>query len=258
MDKPYGILSKITKYSSFWLQSKNRHDVHSPFVFDFVESVLNKKNKDKAVEDERKKLLKDHSEIFINDLGAGKDRSTSVSAVASNSLKKTKEAGILAGIVKHYAIDKVIEFGTSLGITTAYMARARNDVQVYSIEGSAQLLSIAKSVWDSLGITNIDSYQSDFDSFLFQNNNIHYKKTLIFIDGNHKYTPTIKYFNHFLKQCADDCILVFDDIHWSDEMERAWEEIIASEDIFLSLDLFEMGIVFLDKRMEKEHFNLRY
>lgn len=256
IDKPYNLFKKTIVYVQFWFRSKNRHGVHSPFVFDFVENVLNARYKDNEVEQERRKLLKDHSIIKFTDLGYGKDRSIKISRIAAKSLKKPKEAQLLAKIVRFYGIENVIELGTSLGITTAYMARSKEDVSIQTIEGSKEVLERAKKLWDNIGINSISTFHSSFDDLLPQltlNEN-----TLVYIDGNHTYEATLRYFNFFMSTYRDSIILVFDDIHWSKGMEKAWEEISLDKRVCLSIDLFELGVVFLGPRLEKEHFVLRY
>jgi predicted O-methyltransferase YrrM len=256
IDKPYSLIKKSLVYGQFWLRSKNRHGVHSPFVYSFIEKVLNASYKDNDVEQERTKLLKDHSIIKFADLGYGKDRSIKISCIAAKSLKKPKEAQLLAKIVRLYEIENVIELGTSLGITTAYMARSNEDVSIQTIEGSKEVLDRAKKLWDNLGINSISAFHSSFDDLLPQltlNEN-----TLVYIDGNHTYEATLRYFNFFISKFSEAIVLVFDDIHWSEGMEKAWEEITMDKRVFLSIDLFELGVVFLGPRLEKEHFVLRY
>ena len=54
-------------------------------------------------------------------------------------------------------------------------------------------------------------------------------------------------------------ILIFDDIHWSQEMETAWEEIKKDESISLTIDLFFIGIVFFRKeQLVKQDFTIHY
>jgi len=230
--------------------------VHSPFVYEFVEEALNLNYEDKAIEKERATLLRDNNNINLKDLGSGKDRSTTIARIASKSLKKPKEAQLLAKIVRHFKVDHVIELGTSLGISTAYMARSNREINIQSVEGSKEVLEVAIKVWDRLKIKSITPIHSSFDDFITQIP--FHKNSLIYLDGNHTYNATIRYFNLFISNAKEGSIIIFDDIHWSKGMEKAWDEIIDDPRINLTIDLFELGIVFLGPRIEKEHFNLRY
>ena len=80
-----------------------------------------------------------------------------------------------------------------------------------------------------------------------------------FVDGNHRKEPTERYFSELLTKINNDSILVFDDIHWSSEMEAAWETIKNNVAVTCSIDLFFIGIVFFRKEFrEKQHFIIRY
>jgi predicted O-methyltransferase YrrM len=82
---------------------------------------------------------------------------------------------------------------------------------------------------------------------------------LAFIDGNHRKEPTLRYFETILPKTHEGSCIVFDDIHWSSEMEEAWELIRKDERVKLSIDLFFIGIVFFRTEFrEKQHFSIRY
>lgn len=258
IDKPYNLVQKVLAYIKFLHHSKNRHGVHSPFVYDFIENVLNPIYIDREIENERKKLLKNNTTLFLKDYGQGYDRETSIAKIASASLKKPKEAQILSKIASHYSMQKVIELGTSFGISSAYLSKSTPSIHVSTIEGSKEVLDVAKSVWSNLNIQSIHSINSDFDSVIDELLNPFEANTLYFLDGNHRFKPSMKYFQLIKEKCHESSILILDDIHWSPGMEKAWNEIIALKEVTLSIDLFELGIVFFKKRLKKEHFILRY
>ena len=53
-------------------------------------------------------------------------------------------------------------------------------------------------------------------------------------------------------------VFIFDDIHWSKEMEEAWNEIKQDSRVTISIDLFKIGIVFFRKGQVKQDFVLRF
>jgi predicted O-methyltransferase YrrM len=84
------------------------------------------------------------------------------------------------------------------------------------------------------------------------------KIDFVFIDGNHEKNATIKYFNLLLSKSHEKTIMVFDDIHWSQGMNEAWNEIKKNEKVKISIDLFFMGIIiFRKEQREQEHFILK-
>jgi hypothetical protein len=58
---------------------------------------------------------------------------------------------------------------------------------------------------------------------------------------------------------GDDGMMIFDDIHWSREMEEAWQVIKDDPSVRCTIDLFFIGIVlFRPEFREKQHFTIRY
>ncbi len=256
------------KYIRYYLHASNGkgHGVHSPFVFDFIKFVKNDRQKYdcyKAIEPLRKSLLKDNSVIEVQDFGAGstviRTNNRVVRKMAASSLKPKKFAQLLFRMVQTYQPQTMIELGTSFGITAAYIASGNKAGRLYTLEGAPSIASIAQNNFEQLGLTNIELIQGDFKNtlqgLLFSISQVDFA----FVDGNHKKEPTLHYFDELLKKSTDTTILVFDDIHWSSEMEEAWAIIKEHEQVTLSIDLFFIGIVFLRKDFKvKQHFSIRF
>jgi predicted O-methyltransferase YrrM len=240
--------------------------VHSPFVFEFIKFVLNDKKKYdvyQPIEKQRQILLNDKTIIDVEDFGAGstviKTKQRVVKDIAASSLKPKKYSQLLFRMIQFYHKKNVLELGTSFGITTSYIAAAKNNPDVTSMEGSQSIANIAQHSFDALQLKNINIIRGDFEktlsSFLENSNTIDFA----FLDGNHRKIPTLQYFKQILSKSTEETIFVFDDIHWSKEMEEAWEEIKVHEAVTLTIDLFFIGIVFLKKDFKvKQHFSVRF
>ena len=162
-------------------------------------------------------------------------------------------------MIDHYGPAQIMELGTSLGITTAYLASANTNAKVTTFEGSASIAQIARQNHGSLGLANISLLEGNFDDQLPKWLAHNKKVDFAFIDGNHAYKPTIAYFEALLGIVEDHSILVFDDIHWSKEMEAAWAQISAHPRVTLSIDLFFIGIVFFRKEFaQKQQVSIRF
>lgn len=264
----YSSFQLAKKYAHYYLtaSSGKGHGVHSPFVFDFIKNVLrDKKEYDcyPIIEKQRKQLLQDNTIIEIEDFGAGssvmKSNQRVVKNIATSSLKPKKFAQLLFRIVQHYKPANVLELGTSLGITTCYLAKGNENGTVYTCEGSSAIAAIAKNNFDSLPIKNIKLTEGDFAKTLSPLLNEIGKVDLAFIDGNHRKEPTIDYFTALLDFSTSSTILIFDDIHWSEEMEAAWEQIKSHSSVTLTIDLFFIGLVFINPDFKvKQHFVIRF
>jgi hypothetical protein len=67
----------------------------------------------------------------------------------------------------------------------------------------------------------------------------------------------MRYFEWLLPHVNEHTFLIFDDIHWSAEMERAWKEIKQHPEVQQTIDFFRVGMVFFRKGQVKQHFILR-
>lgn len=240
--------------------------MHSPFVFEFITKVLNDKKKYpeyKKVEKLRRTLLKDKKVLTVEDMGAGSVKGSAkqrtIAAIAGNAAKPPKYGQLLFRMVKHYQPQTILELGTSLGITTAYLSLARLGARIITMEGAAAIADKAVQNFTGLQLDNIDLIRGNFDETLFSAISQAGQIDLAFIDGNHRREPTERYFEQLLPATHNDSILVFDDIHWSREMEQAWQTIQQHEAVRCTIDLFFVGIVLLRGEFrEKQHFSVRF
>lgn len=240
--------------------------MHSPFVFQFILHVLNNQSgyiPPAEIEVLRKKLKNDKSILQIEDLGAGSrvaaTKERSVQQLATSALKPPKYAHLLYRLVKHYQPKTIVELGTSLGITTSYLAVANPIASITTIEGSKAVAAIATNNFSKLQLKNIRLLNGNFDALLPTVINEHTTIDLAYIDGNHRYQPTLNYFQQFLAKAHNDSIFVFDDIHWSKEMEQAWEEIKNHPSVRCTVDIFFLGFVFFRSEFKvKQHFSIRF
>jgi predicted O-methyltransferase YrrM len=240
--------------------------MHSPFVFDFILNVLNNKSDYQPpaeIEQLRNRLLRDKSIIEIEEMGAGSRTSSSkqrtVGEIAHAALKSKRLAQVLFRLVKHYQPLNIVELGTSLGITTSYLAKANPLAIVITIEGNRQTADLAKNNFEKLNCENIQLLWGNFDSLLPSVLSRQTSIDLAYVDGNHRYQPTINYFHQLISKSKNQTILVFDDIHWSAEMEKAWEEIKSHPFVQYTIDIFFLGFVFFRPDFKvKQNFSIRF
>ena len=256
-------VSFLIKYFKYLLSAKTPHGIHSPFVFELVNKVINKKGSYYAyekIEKLRRKLLVSSKEIEVTDFGTGKSGKRTINEIAERSLKSKKYGQLLFRLVNHFKPTTILELGTSLGISTSYLACANPNAKVITIEGCPNISNEAKNNFESLGLKNIETVVGNFDIILSAV--LCRLPTadcqLVFFDGNHKKIPTLNYFSQCLEYAHNDSIFVFDDIHWSDEMEEAWEEIKSNPLVTVTIDLFFLGLVFFRKEQAKENFIVRF
>jgi predicted O-methyltransferase YrrM len=252
-------------YLKYLLSAKTKHGIHSPFVYSLLTEAISKNDEHSSfnvIENRREKLLNDKRIIEVNDLGAG-SYSTSlnkrtISEIVRLSVKNKKYARLMYRLVEYFKPSTILEFGTSLGITTSYMAFANGDAKILSMEGSVAIADVAKKNLQELRIDNVEVVDGSFDEKINYSIEKLKKLDFVFIDGNHRKEATIKYFNQCLAASHEHTVFVFDDIRWSEGMIDAWEIIKGHKEVTVTVDLFFMGLVFIRKGQVKEHFIVRY
>ena len=200
-------------------------------------------------------------------------KSRKVRDIAKGSLAKKKYAQMLARLVnwlgashglengsrtadslEHRGLT-IVELGTSLGVTTAYMAAVDSRNKVITYKGCEAVAEIAKENWQSLGLNNITCHVGEIDVERLAREL--QKVDVAFIDANHTYAGTRAYFNMLATKVHAKSVLVVDDIHYNEEMGKAWEEICADDRVTTTMDLYQMGLVFFDTNYWKKHYRMR-
>ncbi len=258
-------LQLAADYLKHRFTSKTRHGVHSPFAYRLIDKVIydfHAKPSYEQIEGLRAELVKDERIINITDLGAGShinnNKQKQVKSLAINALKPAKLAQLIHRLAADQAPENIIELGTCLGLTTAYLASAAPDAQVVSIEGCPETAAIAEENLSNLGIKNTGVLVGNFDKILPDVISMLPQLDFVFIDGNHRKDATLNYFKWCLPKLSENSIMIFDDIYWSKGMKEAWNEIKAHPEVTVTIDLFWIGLVFVRKGQAKEDFRIRY
>jgi predicted O-methyltransferase YrrM len=261
------IFFRAIKYLKYILLSRNRmgHGIHSPFVFDLVSRVFrNKIDPDIvcSIEKVRKRMISDKRSIAVRDLGSGSETTKTnirqVSDLAINSPVPKKFGVLLSNMAAEFGGQLIIELGTSLGISSMYMAATCSGAKVNTIEGCPAISEIAKENIREEGVKNIEVITGSFDEVLPVFINGNKKPGLVFIDGNHRKEPLIKYFSQISEISDSKTVIIIDDINYSREMGEAWNEIKRFEKVSLTVDINRMGIVFFREGINHHDYVIRY
>lgn len=253
----------IFAYIKYLFLSKSKYSIHSPFVYDFVTKGLEPSipvEYSQKLNAFRNDLLDDITIIEVSDFGAGSkvfnSNQRKISDIAKYAgISKTK-AKLLQKIINYFKPPIILELGTSVGISSAAMSIVASFAKIISIEGCPQTASKAKEYFQKHQLKNIALKIGEFSNLLPE---LCKKNTfdLVYFDGNHQKKATLDYFNITLQSIHNDSLFIFDDIHWSTEMEEAWGSIKENPKVTLSIDLFHIGIIFFRKEQVKQDFIIR-
>jgi predicted O-methyltransferase YrrM len=258
--------SRTRRFIAYYLKAKGLHGLHSPFVFEFAEKVLHDRTQYPeydVIHKQRRRLLSNRNVIETVDFGAsaGSRDFITYRARVQKLVKKRSHAEkynkLLYRVSRYFRPEYVLEFGTAAGLSAAAIALGHSDAKVTTLEGCASMAQVAAGSFERLKLSNVDIVIGNFNQTLPEVLSNLPRIDLAFFDGNHQKVPTLDYFNHCITKVSEQSIFIFDDIHWSSEMDEAWEIIKQHEQVSLTVDLFQFGIVFFRKGIAKQHFTLK-
>jgi len=239
--------------------------IHSPFVFDLINIVLRRNIPPEVMEITsavRKDMAGSNETVSVNDLGAGSQYMSSsrrrLSDISRLSSIHNRYGRVLYNIAHYYNGKSILELGTSVGISTLFMALGAPDSRIISIEGCKTLAETAKRNISRCNIDNTDIITGDFDNQLPVISDMGFSPSMVFVDGNHRKEPVLKYFAFLKELITAESVIIFDDINYSFEMKEAWNEIKSDSQVSVSIDIFQLGFVFFRQGMVKQDFVIRY
>ncbi len=257
-----GILSQATKWLRYRRQAITRYRVHSPFLFSFINEVIRKRDSGawKEADRIRRQWIRRRDTLLRSDHGAAPARSKrplTIGQIVRHQGMRPKYGRLLYRIVRRLRPHNILELGTSVGIGTSYLAVASAHTRLTSVEGCPATHAVALT-HPLLQREGIRLLCGSFDQALEEFRREGQSFDLVFIDGDHSYEGTLRYFTTLKELVHPGTLLIFDDIHWSEGMEAAWMQIKRDPEVRLTLDMFRFGLVFLKKELSKQDIILRF
>ena len=221
----------IGSWIDYLLKRKSEYKIHSPFVYDFMRKVLNDHgtNRDYDTIYRIARLLDKRKHISYN---------------------QRKQSRFLYRLVRYFEPESVVSFGKLSALNTSALALGHLQTKVYLEESDDFLETL-----NSMGVVNVSLIQpAEFDSEHFKRLNTGF----VFFSRDSFEDDTWDYLADCLNHKTSDSVFVFEGIHHNRDMEDAWEEIKANEDVSVTFDLFCVGMVFFREGIEKQDFVLKY
>ncbi|MDX9929152.1 MAG: class I SAM-dependent methyltransferase [Bacteroidales bacterium] len=211
-----------------------------------------------AAESRRMELLADKSRVRVDDCGTGKGGYRRVCRIVRSAAVGRKYGLLLAYFAARAGEGPIIEMGTSLGISTFYLALSNRKAHILTIEGCSSIAGIALEGFRKQGLENIEPIVGNFDVHLDEVAGKQPGPGLVFIDGNHRGDALMRYFRSVAGVAGHDTVLIADDIDYSLSMARAWRTLRSDARVSESIDMGRMGIVFFRRYKSGIHYRIRY
>jgi predicted O-methyltransferase YrrM len=256
----------LLKYIVYRITAGHRkgHGIHSPFMFRLVSEVISGKKEVRPpmeVISWHDELLRDKRKIATGNFGAGshsgKRKVRKISHVARHAGVNKKHGRLLYRLASWLQPAEILELGTGIGISTAYLRTGAPGTRMISVEGEKEKSEFAAREFRRNGFGETDFVNSDFESAL-KDYHLRGHPWIVFLDGDHSYASTMKYYRILSALAGHDTVMIFHDIHWSAGMQKAWKEIRKDNDSVLTLDLFFVGLIFFREGVVSQDFIVKF
>ncbi len=259
-------LNYLLKYLKYKITAKHKggHGIHSPFVFELLTNVIEHEANYYAFEkinELRYKLSENKEEIQIKDYGEGSKKMSKkrrICDIMKHSSVSEKFGELLFRLVNRFSPKNILEIGTAIGISTSYIALPNSKSKIISLEGCPTVAAKARENINYLQIKNVEIIEGKFEDTIDKALAEFPTVDFVFFDGNHRKEATINYFEKTVTKTNNNTLFIFDDIHWSEGMEQAWEHIKKDNRVIVTIDLFFFGMVFFRKEMQKQNFIINF
>lgn len=249
----------LADYVKHRLAAKSRHGTHSPFVYKLVDEVIYDFSPKKVyaeIENLRKKLL--HDGRMIEKLDPRFTGKQLQNPKLTRLSKSSRLDQLLFRIAENHLGSQVIDIGTNLGLSTAYLFKAKPGANLVSLESQADIAALAYENFKALTLTNVELQVGELGELLAKELDQRSIIDIVYIQVNPREQDVLNYFYQCLEKCHERSLIIIKNIYWSEGMKKAWQEIKNCPRVTVTIDLFWIGLVYFKKDQVKEHFKIKF
>jgi len=256
-------LWKIKMWLGWLVASKNDRWLHSPWLYKLYQIAFRQKENKlewMGYEKLRLKLRSSKEVLQFADPGTGNQCVRTVGEQARRTLLPRDACRFLSLLAEQLCCTGALELGTSLGITTLYLAG--NQRRVVTIEGAEPVAMKAEQTFKAFPELGIRMVHSRFDAVLDLElerlkAEIMEGPILVWLDGHHQEQATQKYVQGIYGVLGQRAVVVLDDVRWSPGMYKAWKGLCQSGCWSVSIDLHRMGILIASPVLSPGKYKVR-
>ncbi len=253
------------RWLSFYFQSQTIYDIHSPAVFRLAREMVENRKTYYILQEARQLRriwLRDRRTIERLPRGAGSRAGLDRSPVAVRDLARHMAISPRAGrYLFHLARLRhprlMLDLGTGLGFSAAYLAGGSLSGTCITAEGCAQTAALARQSFSRLKLNNIRQLQCTFDEAISTAVSGDAPIDLLHLDGDHRRKAVEQLWRTARPHLHRHSVVAISDIRWSEDMESAWEWLKGQPGVTYTVDLFDLGLLFLEEGpVNKAHYRL--
>lgn len=250
-------------YLTHRLSAKTRHGTHSPFVYKLTDEVIydfSEKKPYLAVEQQRKKLLNDDRRVVLDGLAVhpnfSKRRGIPVKQLVKMLLKKPKVDQLIFRLMVNQQPESILELGTSLGVTTAYLSKGAPKSSVVTVEQHSILGDMAGYPSSVLALDNVEMLNLNLEQLRAK---MAFEVVdVICINSALPEDMVLQYFEFCTTIVNQRSMVIIDSIYLNERRKAIWTAIKHHSKVTVTIDLFWIGLVYFKTDQAEEHFKIKF
>jgi predicted O-methyltransferase YrrM len=249
---------RFVPFIRFYVKAVTKYQLHSPFVFELAETVLDNKKwyyAFREVEVIRRQMLRSKKRIQIQDSITGQNCEVEIGKLADRSAGAVCQGRMLFRLANWLNPTTMLELAVSADVGPLYLASGASESNFVCLEENSDLAQLAQVNLAQLRLKHRAVVQDGLSEIHLQNAMNELKSLdLVFFHGERCKKSAVAYFEQCLPHAQAGTVFVFDNVHGSPEMQRNWDSIQQHPRVTLCVDFFELSLAFINPDFkEKQH-----
>jgi len=220
------------------------YGIHSPFVFDLIINVIEERRQYYCYEKLHEALYQikhDKRKVFLN--GA----TVTMAKAARDNCLTENELRLLFRLANRFRPQTILTAGSDFGTTAMYMTAFSSSTQCIAIEPEQSVAAAARHFIKRFTQTQVEIVEDTFSNFYLPDN----KKIDMLMWGNSaKEHFDIDVLERLLPFLRESSVLIIKDIRNGD----IWKTVCTHPKVSVTIDLYNLGIVFFDPKLHRRTY----
>lgn len=204
------------------------HGIHSPFVFDLITKVIEEKAAYYAYADIGYYLEHFPEKTYADD----------------------RHFRLLFKLVNYFSSKRILELGAGVGISTLYLTAPASDIECISVDADSANKRHAQMLYEHWPRNIVQNSAATV--------NLEEKQDCIFVNLRNYSHSTECIINCILQNVHEKSFVIIDGIRTNRKYQMLWKELLKKDEVVVSLDLYNVGILFFNKKYFKKNYKLSF
>ena len=233
------------------------HGVHSPFAYNFITKVIDERAVyycENDIELTRKKISYPDQSFFLPaENGQGEQR-ISIHEIMKKIAIKPKNGALLLRMTNYFKPRNILQVGEAVGFSTLYLSSYSSDVQVLVLEEHAGRAALCRAVFEKHKANNIQLQEGPYYETLPVALADREQVDFVYLDFLNSTELNTYVIDQCLSHLHDQSVLVVSGIKTTKEKKEFWKHLCFRPEVSVTVDVYEFGIVFFNKKLHKRNY----